>query len=136
MSPRADFLYNGKKNIEELDFNMLEYGFRLYDPAIGRFPSLDPIADNFAWVSGFNYAENMPINHIDLWGLQSYIITPSYNRQTWGDKGYTDKDLAGYDRANKTAETVTIITSSLIVPDPTDAFFGAVVVASRIGKVF
>ncbi len=71
--PRADFLYNGKENIEELDFNMLEYGFRLYDPAIGRFPSVDPIADNFAFVSGFNYAENSPIGHIDLWGLQKFV---------------------------------------------------------------
>ena len=45
-------------------------GFRYYDPAIGRFPSVDPIADQFAFVSPFNYAENEPVGHIDLWGLQ------------------------------------------------------------------
>ena len=48
------------------------YGFRPYDAAIGRFPSIDPIADNFAFVSGYNYAENSPIRYIDLWGLQKW----------------------------------------------------------------
>jgi len=31
---------------------------------------VDPIADQFPWVSVFNYAENEPVGHIDLWGLQ------------------------------------------------------------------
>ncbi len=42
----------------------------MYDLVIGRFPSVDPIADQFAWVSPFNYAENRPIDGIDLYGLQ------------------------------------------------------------------
>ena len=33
---------------------------------------MDPLADRFAWVSPYNYAENEPIAHIDLWGLQKY----------------------------------------------------------------
>ncbi|MGH1437862.1 MAG: RHS repeat-associated core domain-containing protein [Lewinella sp.] len=47
------------------------YGFRMFDPAIARFTGVDPIADKFAWVSPYNYAENSPISNIDLWGLQS-----------------------------------------------------------------
>ena len=31
---------------------------------------MDPIAADFAHVSGYNYAENEPVGHIDLWGLQ------------------------------------------------------------------
>jgi len=33
---------------------------------------VDPIADQFAWVSTYNYAENEPVRHIDLHGLQKY----------------------------------------------------------------
>jgi RHS repeat-associated protein len=73
-SPRMDYLYNGKEFNEELELNWLDYGFRWYDPAVGRFPSVDPLADRFAHVSPFNYAENEPIAHIDLWGLQQVLV--------------------------------------------------------------
>lgn len=62
--------YNGKEIDEDLGLNLYQYGFRLYDPTIGRFPSIDPIAEQFPHVSAYNYAENRPIDGIDLWGLQ------------------------------------------------------------------
>jgi RHS repeat-associated protein len=71
-APRADYLYNGKELEEDLDLNWYAYGFRYYDPSIGRFTGVDPIAAEFAWVSVYNYAENEPVGHIDLWGLQKY----------------------------------------------------------------
>jgi len=37
---------------------------------VGRFPCIDPLAERFAWVSPYNYAENEPVGHVDLWGLQ------------------------------------------------------------------
>ncbi len=65
-----NFKYNGKELDKDLGLNLYHYGFRLYDPAIGRFPSIDPIADNFPHVSTYNYAENEPVGSIDLYGLQ------------------------------------------------------------------
>ena len=70
--PENKYLYNGKELNSDFGLDWLDLGFRYYDPAIGRFPSVDPIADQFAHVSPFNYAENEPIGHIDLWGLQQY----------------------------------------------------------------
>src|SRR5690606_15138725 len=47
----------------------------------------DPIADQFAWVSPFNYAENRPVDGIDLWGLQYINASSSFyliaTGQTW-----------------------------------------------------
>jgi len=39
---------------------------------LGRFTGVDPIADEFPWVSTYNYAENEPVANIDLHGLQKY----------------------------------------------------------------
>jgi hypothetical protein len=41
---------------------------------IGRFTGVDPIGEDFAWATVFNYAENEPIGHIDLWGLQAFFV--------------------------------------------------------------
>ena len=64
------YKYNGKELNEDFGLNWYDYGARWYDPAIGRFIGVDPIADKFAHVSPYNYAENRAVNGIDLWGLQ------------------------------------------------------------------
>ncbi len=77
-APENRFLYNNKELTSDfgLDWYSLsrtcfgKYGARMYDAQIARFPSLDPKADEFAFVSPYNYAENRPIDGIDLWGLQ------------------------------------------------------------------
>lgn len=53
--------------------NWYAYGFRYYDPTIGRFTGVDPIAHKFPHVTVYNYAENSPIANIDLWGLQKFF---------------------------------------------------------------
>ncbi|MEO0340206.1 MAG: RHS repeat-associated core domain-containing protein, partial [Bacteroidota bacterium] len=62
--------YNGKELVTELDLNWMPYGKRMFDPATARFISVDPISDQFPHVSTYNYAENEPVGHIDLHGLQ------------------------------------------------------------------
>jgi uncharacterized protein RhaS with RHS repeats len=52
------------------NINCYDFGFRFYDPALGRFTCLDPIAESFYHVTPYNYAENDPVGSIDLWGLQ------------------------------------------------------------------
>jgi len=46
------------------------YGAREYDASVGRFFGVDPVIEKFPWVTPYNYAENEPVGHIDLWGLQ------------------------------------------------------------------
>ncbi len=67
-----DYLYNGKELNEDFGLNWYAYGARMYDPAVGRFTGVDPISDQFPHVSTYNYAENEPVAHIDLHGLQKY----------------------------------------------------------------
>jgi RHS repeat-associated protein len=64
------YLYNGKEMQLENDLDWLDFGFRFYDLQLGRFTGIDPIAEQYYYVTPYNYAENEPIANIDLWGLQ------------------------------------------------------------------
>ena len=58
--------YNGKE-LEEV--GLYDYGARWYDPAVGRFLGVDPLADLFPSQSSYLYAYNNPIRFIDVDGL-------------------------------------------------------------------
>ncbi|MEM6321953.1 MAG: RHS repeat-associated core domain-containing protein, partial [Bacteroidota bacterium] len=66
-------LYNFKESVSDFGLGWMDFGARYYtDGAVPVFVGVDPIGENFAWVNGYNYAENEPVGHIDLWGLQKY----------------------------------------------------------------
>ena len=52
-----------------------DYGFRIYNPQIGKFLSVDPLSRNFPWNSPYSYAENDVIRCIDMDGLEKFIHT-------------------------------------------------------------
>jgi len=53
VAPENKYLYNGKELSEDFGIDLYAYGFRYYDPAIGRFTGVDPIVDEFPWVSTY-----------------------------------------------------------------------------------
>ncbi len=48
----------------------MEFEFRMYDPAIGRFMQIDPLAEDYAYQSVYNFAENRVIDGNELEGLE------------------------------------------------------------------
>ena len=61
------FGFNGKEFDPEVagNGNQYDYGFRIYNPRIGRFLSVDPLAEKYASWSGYVYVMNNPIIFID-----------------------------------------------------------------------
>jgi RHS repeat-associated protein len=69
------FGFNGKeKDLETTGTSTYDYGFRIYNPALGRFLSVDPLAKEYPWNSSYAFAENSPIEYVDLDGLEKFKI--------------------------------------------------------------
>jgi len=59
--------FNGKENDNEVKGvgDQQDYGMRGYDPRVGRFLSVDPIANKYAELTPYQFASNSPISGID-----------------------------------------------------------------------
>ena len=58
--------FNGKRN--DLETGFQDYGLRIYNRMLGKFLSVDPLANKFPWWSPYAFAGNTPIQAIDLDG--------------------------------------------------------------------
>jgi len=69
--------FNGMLKDDEIkgSGNSYDYGMRMYDPRLGRFLSVDPLATSFSFNSPYSYAQNDVIRCIDIDGLEKFEKT-------------------------------------------------------------
>lgn len=71
------YKYNGKELDARKGLNWYDYGARHYDAALGRFTTVDPLAEKYYGISPYAYCGNEPVRRIDPDGKQ-FIIPPFF----------------------------------------------------------
>jgi len=67
------YLYNGKEANGHLGVNLFDYGARMYDPAIGRWFVVDPMAEKAPDWTPYRYGFNNPMKYTDPTGMFEYV---------------------------------------------------------------
>ena len=74
--------YQDQEFTEDLGLNVHEWKYRFSDPAIGRFWSIDPLADDYRYQSPYNFSENRVIEGVELEGLEYVSVHHIMNGNT------------------------------------------------------
>ena len=93
------YRFNGKELQDELGLNMYDYGARNYDPALGRWMNMDPLAQTMPYANSYNYCLNNPINLVDPTGMSpdgwgrcgnQWEYNEVITKDNYKDLGYSD----------------------------------------------
>ena len=88
------YKYNGKELDGSNGLDWYDYGARHYDPALGRWHTMDPMCEKYYSVSPYTYCVNNPMKYIDPNG-EDILVWYKDNKdkwQTWSFNGSNHKE--------------------------------------------
>jgi RHS repeat-associated protein len=85
------FGFQGQEGDDEVkgEGNSVNYKYRMHDPRIGRFFSVDPLAPKYPHNSPYAFSENRVIDALELEGLEAWEVKNKWNAE----------HIAGYQNA-------------------------------------
>jgi RHS repeat-associated protein len=78
-----NYLFGGKEFDRKFEVNMYDFGARGYDGTLGRWTTMDPLAEKYYSISPYAYCAGNPVNLIDPNGM-----VLSFSR--WKSRPYMD----------------------------------------------
>jgi RHS repeat-associated protein len=88
--PDNKYLYNGKELQNDFGLGWYDYGAMFYDPTLGRWHAVDPMAEAYNRESPYTYVKNNPLIFVDPdgnWARNSMFNDPFYD---FPDEYYED----------------------------------------------
>jgi RHS repeat-associated protein len=83
------YKFQGQERQDELGLNWDSFKWRNYDPAIGRFMNIDPLAEKYSYQSPYNFSENKVIAYRELEGLEGVLAIFYHGGPTGGGQPTT-----------------------------------------------
>jgi len=109
-------LYNGKELQTELGIDFYEYGARNYDAQLGRWHSIDPLAEDYFWLSPYDFVGGNPVIRIDPngmgWDTDYFDIYGNFLRSDNIDNGIIYIEYSVNGATNWAAPSAACLTSS------------------------
>ncbi|NDV58066.1 DUF6443 domain-containing protein [Bacteroides sp. 519] len=122
---KQQFKYNGKELDRRNGLNLYDYSARYMEPAIGRFTTMDPLAEKYYNISPYAYCANNPIKFIDPTGMFYGDYYSGYSGKLLFSDGINDNRV--YVRNLLVEQNDLIVRDTYIgqrgkIPDKTKAF--------------
>ncbi len=118
------YRYNGKELDQMHRLDLYDYSARYYDQAIGRFTTVDPLAEKYYSWSPYNYVGNNPIRRVDpdgkdwidrIMGVGMGVVTNNIPGTTSLRNVYTPNDVVDYNGALQATDNAAVAVGAAMI---------------------